>query len=923
MRQKLPALLLLLIFCTTPALAQVEVNWERTGFSLPDFFGTDTERGFAYGEFDGDPRILVVSRTTTPPGIYVLDAETGQDAGTLNTDGLEGGTYLINDIGVSDDGVVYATNLVLSASEGTPFKVYRWTALDAEPEVAISFTNAPVRLGDRFTVVGSESDNSVTIYAGAARSNQVVRFTTDDNGATFSHEVISLEGFTEGGIQPSIAPVAPGEAPFYFNASNYDDAPPTPGRNPALFDADGTLLHEFTGDWIATNEMDYFEVGDRAFLVTFEGVSGDDQRAVVFDVTGGGSTFMYRTPSLGAGPNIFGAGDVEVVVGDDDEVTLFVLASNTGIASYSLELPEVFAGDFYVGAEGTAPGGADPHYASLADAFDAINGTEPTGAITLHITSDIDESNADLVLNQGAFSAEMPLTIRPADGTTPTVTLGANGEDAGDGANAGLAILNSGYVTIDGSSNGDGSRDLTFLVNDEALTRAIFVYGESPNVTVRNSVVATAVPASGVAAVRVAVGQAPPQGVLIENNQLGSEEAAFFHGVAFVGSEGSEIDADVIGNDIYASQRAITTFWVTDARYEGNRMWITGEYPTTSWSAGIYLVLASDVHVAGNELLSFTTNTETAQFNAGIVFNANLGDVFVYNNMFAVPEFSNNGTATDNPFFGFGANNAAGAGSHYFYHNTVRIGGSTQEGAVAGFGWAAGMNTTPQEWTFRNNIIAVEHDADNAYALHWPVPAGNEPDSDDNNLYVTGDDASVVFWRGTALEALSDWQFSTGLDGNSVSKAVEFVSDTDLRLTGASIGDQDLAAPRIEMVAVDIDGNERGAESAYMGAFEAAVDVSIERDRVAELPEAFELHQNYPNPFNPSTTISYTLREPGHVRVRVYNAAGQLIRELVDRYDMSGTHEVRFDAGDLASGMYLYRIEVGGRAQTKQMVLVK
>ncbi len=577
-----------------------------------------------------------------------------------------------------------------------------------------------------------------------------------------------------------------------------------------------------------------------------------------------------------------------------------------------------FAQDYYVGESGTAPEGADPDYSSLWEALQAVAANEATGPVTLHITSDLDERGYDLLLNNVAITADAPLTIKPMEGTTPTVTMGAISESGVTGADgSGLAIINTPNVTIDGSGEeGGSSRDLTLVIDELGASTGIRIYGSAHNATVRNTNILTATPGPTLAGVRV--GGATPTGTLLENNQIGSEAAVFFHGVALVGAEGATIDMDIVNNDMYVSQRGITTWYVGDARYEGNRIRVTGRYPTTSWSAGMYIVTAHEMHIAGNEILGFTTNNNDARPNAGFLFNANAGDIWVYNNTIAVPEFSNNGSYGDAEFFGFGVSWADVGSDHFIYHNTVRIGSSTASGPVAAFGFASHVGSTGQGWDLRNNIFVVEDDAANAYAIYWPVD-GEEPLSDDNNLYAPN--ASVGNWRGTSFRTLADWRFGAALDGNSSSKEVEFVSETDLRLTGTSVGDEDLLAPRIELVDVDIDGNERGAETAYMGAHEAGVGVSS--DRVADLPDAFELHQNYPNPFNPSTTISFTLRDPGHVRVQVFNVAGQLVHDLVDGYEMAGKHEVNFDAGSLASGMYLYRIEFEGRSETKRMMLVK
>jgi Secretion system C-terminal sorting domain len=96
-----------------------------------------------------------------------------------------------------------------------------------------------------------------------------------------------------------------------------------------------------------------------------------------------------------------------------------------------------------------------------------------------------------------------------------------------------------------------------------------------------------------------------------------------------------------------------------------------------------------------------------------------------------------------------------------------------------------------------------------------------------------------------------------------------------------------------------------------------------EVETVPGMPTEFELAQNYPNPFNPSTTIRFGLPQRSHVALAVYNTLGQKVAELINREFEAGYHEVRFDAGGLASGVYLYRIEAANFVSTKKLLLLK
>ena len=99
--------------------------------------------------------------------------------------------------------------------------------------------------------------------------------------------------------------------------------------------------------------------------------------------------------------------------------------------------------------------------------------------------------------------------------------------------------------------------------------------------------------------------------------------------------------------------------------------------------------------------------------------------------------------------------------------------------------------------------------------------------------------------------------------------------------------------------------------------------VSVPQALPGAIPAAFALHQNYPNPFNPSTTIRYDLPRDGHARLTVYNLLGERVAELVNERQSAGRYEVRFEASDLPSGMYFYRLESGGFTQSAKMIVMK
>jgi hypothetical protein len=89
------------------------------------------------------------------------------------------------------------------------------------------------------------------------------------------------------------------------------------------------------------------------------------------------------------------------------------------------------------------------------------------------------------------------------------------------------------------------------------------------------------------------------------------------------------------------------------------------------------------------------------------------------------------------------------------------------------------------------------------------------------------------------------------------------------------------------------------------------------------LPVEFTLNQNYPNPFNPSTTISFSLPHSANASLKVFDMLGREVATLVNGYTTAGSHEVQFNATNLASGVYFYKLTSGDFTQMMKMMLVK
>ena len=102
----------------------------------------------------------------------------------------------------------------------------------------------------------------------------------------------------------------------------------------------------------------------------------------------------------------------------------------------------------------------------------------------------------------------------------------------------------------------------------------------------------------------------------------------------------------------------------------------------------------------------------------------------------------------------------------------------------------------------------------------------------------------------------------------------------------------------------------------YAQFFEPQVSIDAPGDAI---PAGYSLAQNYPNPFNPSTTIRYSLAARAQVKVEIFNIVGQRIATLVDGVQEANSHEVMWDASNVGSGIYFYKLSVQS-AETGQQV---
>jgi len=130
------------------------------------------------------------------------------------------------------------------------------------------------------------------------------------------------------------------------------------------------------------------------------------------------------------------------------------------------------------------------------------------------------------------------------------------------------------------------------------------------------------------------------------------------------------------------------------------------------------------------------------------------------------------------------------------------------------------------------------------------------------------------------------------------------------------------------VASVDIsEDTNTGAYLSDSGSIQVALPdnlTAVSSETSPDLPQTVKLEQNYPNPFNPTTQISYQLDSPSEVTLSIYSITGQKVQTLINgEFKAAGEYNISFDAQNLASGMYIYRLRAGDQMFTRKMTLLK
>jgi hypothetical protein len=119
-------------------------------------------------------------------------------------------------------------------------------------------------------------------------------------------------------------------------------------------------------------------------------------------------------------------------------------------------------------------------------------------------------------------------------------------------------------------------------------------------------------------------------------------------------------------------------------------------------------------------------------------------------------------------------------------------------------------------------------------------------------------------------------------------------------------------------------GTLRNDMGAYGGSYATSWDVTTSvKINSSALPEIYELYQNYPNPFNPSTTISFLLPSKSFVSLKIFDLLGREAATIVSEEMSVGSYSRQWNAANMSSGIYFYRLQAGSFIETKKLILIK
>jgi len=664
------------------------------------------------------------------------------------------------------------------------------------------------------------------------------------------------------------------------------------------------------------------------------------------------------------------------------------------------------------------------NYASITEAYSAIPATV-TQAYLIEILPAYDGSSEtfpiQLTVREGA-SATNTITIRPKAGNSGEQIVAAVT------TNPVILFNDADFVILDGRPGGVG--DTADLVIENTLTSGSssntinFINGATNNEVkycfTKNHTQTTAGPRNIFFSTSASNASGNSDNLIYKCKIMG--------GRSTIGTSGTTASPN--------SNNVVLDCEIFDFGYAG--LWILGAtnnftiegcqiYQTTGISSTIVSGIITGtsglgiINIKKNKIFDLQSSATGTSSIRGIYVTPGTGSTYNIENNF-ISMMLDNG-----PISSYNGIQIIGSNSHTsnIYYNSVRIGGVHSTGGTAGSVVSSGIlksNSGANTVYNQINNICINERTGGPGGFHVgsAITSLTGTLNVNYNCYSSRDGTYGynAAWGSSAYNILSDYKTAADPnEGNSLFKSVNFVSYTDLHLTGTSISDVDLTALPIAGITEDIDGQLRHSVTPYKGADEADAPIpveltnfsatvsnssvtlhwstatetnskgfEIERNMLTNggkeisewkkigfvsgngtstelnnysftdnslasgnysyrlkqidfdgsfayywlnetvevsTPVEFALLQNYPNPFNPVTKIKYAVSIRQYTTLKVYNILGREVATLVNEYQAAGNYEVKFDASNLSSGVYFYKLQSGNFVQTKKLLLMK
>jgi len=808
---------LISIFTIQANAQTMKTKWERTSRAAtvegkPTWMTSTYTRGMAY--HDG---LLYYLRGSSKV-VSVVNAFTGADVtpGTaIDATGVTGSWPHAWDIEISTDGKVFSINYSTNSST-TPIKIYMGDVSGGTlTEVASYTTVDALKIGNKFTVVGSVTDNTAEVWVPAADSRTVFVFTTADQGASWSSSEITLSGGDGMATSPVAVPLAAGgSSDFYVTGK-------------------ASRIQRFTsaGEYVVGSEITQTGTTSRNGLKIFQ-INGENHIAVyttgidnnTTDVRGRVQVYNVNnatSPSLIFTSEVMGdggstnseLGDIAVRVNSDNSYDVFAVDPNNGIAGYS------------------------------SSEYVTITGSEGWRMLSSP-TSDnsYDDLLGDL-WTQGIGTG--------ADATSGTASVQLYKTDTDNFAAA--ADLNANMTA--------GAGFIAYVYSDDDYNASSADAGFPKTISVAGTENAAPVVAT-----------------------LNTEASAF----TLVGNP----FASTIDWDLLSPTDLTGTVYVYDNAVSGYKTWngtsgsLTGGLITPF--QGFWVQNSATLPVPA------LTFTDGAKSTGGTFYKENQNSA----SLKLVAEMD--GFSND---------------AYFSFTETGRIGKDNFDGLELSpldhKDYLSLSTKIDDELIDINNLPASLTD-------EVEIPIQISAFKTEEKGYSLKSGEVTISWSEFS-NVPEDWSITLNDYDNGVMINLREQNSYVFSLKGNNeVIKSKTAFSVLSPVSV---AHETGTGNSGLSI--TITPSSAVSNELESKPTDFKLSQNYPNPFNPSTNIQYTLNAPGNVSLTVYNLMGQKVATLVNGTKTQGTHQVTWDAGNMASGVYVYRLNVAGNVITKRMTLIK